>query len=173
MCYESQAAVQSPNALSKPANAMAIYIDADACPVKAETYRVTERYGIHVYVVSNSYIMVPREPFIERVLVSSGPDVADDWIADRVSLGSIVVTADIPLAHRCIKTGASVIAPNGRILEEDSIGMALATRNLMDELRSAGQITAGPKPFERRDRSNFLSNLDMIAVRLRREGFAG
>jgi uncharacterized protein len=159
--------------LSEPANAITIYIDADACPVKAETYRVAERHGIHVYVVSNSYIAVPREPFIERIVVASGQDIADDWIADRVSLGSIVVTADIPLAHRCIKTGASVITPNGRILEEDSIGMALATRNLMDGLRSAGQITAGLKPFDRRDRSNFLRNLDMIAVRLRREGVAG
>lgn len=113
-------------------------------PGESETYRVAERYGIHVYVVSNSHIMVPREPFIERVLLGGGPDVADDWIADRVPLGSIVVTADIPLAHRCIKTGASVFAPNGRILEEDSVGMALATRNLMNELRSAGQISGRP-----------------------------
>ena len=158
--------------MTESAKVITIYVDADACPVKAETCRVAERYGIKVYLVSNSPIMVPREPFIERVVVGSGPDVADDWIAERASLGSIVVTADIPLAHRCVKAGANVIAPNGRILEEASIGMALATRNLMDELRSAGQITAGPKPFERRDRSNFLSSLDLIVVRLKREGFA-
>ena len=158
--------------MNEPTKVISIYIDADACPVKDETYRVAERYGIKVYLVSNSYIMAPREPFIERIVVGSGPDVADDWIAERASPGSIVVTADIPLAHRCVKAGAGVIAPNGRILEEASIGMALATRNLMDELRSAGQTTGGPKPFERRDRSNFLSSLDLMIVRLKREGFA-
>jgi uncharacterized protein YaiI (UPF0178 family) len=158
--------------LNDPAKTITIYIDADACPVKAEIYRVAERYGIQVYLVSNSYIAAPREPIIERVVVSSGPDAADDWIAERAAPGSIVVTADIPLAHRSIKAGAGVIAPNGRILEEASIGMALATRNLMDELRSAGQMTGGPKPFDRRDRSNFLSNLDLMITRLKREGFA-
>ncbi len=158
--------------MNEPATPITIYIDADACPVKAETYRVAERYGVKVYLVSNSHIAAPREAFIERVIVSSGPDAADDWIAERASRGSIVVTADIPLAHRCVKAGAGVIAPNGRILEEASIGMALATRNLMDELRSAGQITGGPKPFDRRDRSNFLSSLDLMIVRLQREGFA-
>jgi uncharacterized protein len=157
--------------LSEPAKPITIHIDADACPVKAETYRVAERYGIKVYLVSNSYIAVPRETFIERVVVGSGPDAADDWIAERASRGSIVVTADIPLAHRCVKAGASVIAPNGRILEEASIGLALATRNLMDDLRSAGQTTAGPKPFQPRDRSNFLSSLDLAITRLKREGY--
>lgn len=175
--YSSQQALflinnHGPKPLSEPAKAITIYIDADACPVKAETYRVAERYGIKVCLVSNSHIAAPREPFIERVIVGSGPDAADDWIAERASRGSIVVTADIPLAHRCVKAGASVIAPNGRILEEASIGIALATRNLMDELRSAGQTTGGPKPFEPRDRSNFLSSLDLVIVRLKREGFA-
>lgn len=164
---------QGPNILSEPEKTITIYVDADACPVKAETFRVAERYSIRVYVVSNSYIMLPREPFIERVIVDSGPDVADDWIADRVSPGSIVVTADIPLADRCIKAGASVIAPNGRIMEEASIGMALATRNLMEDLRSSGQVTGGPKPFDKRDRSNFLSSLDQVIVQLQRKGFAG
>jgi uncharacterized protein YaiI (UPF0178 family) len=125
-----------------------IYIDADACPVKAETYRVAERYGLKVYLVSNSHIAAPREPFIEHVIVGSDPNAADDWIAERATLGSIVITADIPLADRCIKAGAQVIAPNGRIIEEASIGMALATRNLMEDLRSSGQITGGPRPFQ-------------------------
>jgi len=157
--------------MSKPANPIRIFIDADACPVKAETYRVAERYGIHVFLVSNSYIAAPRESFIERVIVGSEPDAADDWIAARSGPGCIVITADIPLADRCIKTGAKVIAPNGRVLDEASIGMALATRNLMDDLRSAGQITSGPKSFQPRDRSGFLSSLDLIVTQLKRSGF--
>lgn len=157
--------------MSEPAKPIAIYVDADACPVKAETYRVAERYGVKVFVVSNSFMAVPREPLIERVVVSSGPDAADDWIAERVSRGAIVITSDVPLAHRCIKAGAEVIAPAGRVLTEASIGMALATRNLLDDLRSAGQITGGPKPFSPRDRSNFLSTLDLAITRLKRDGF--
>ncbi len=157
--------------MSEPAKAITIYVDADACPVKAEIYRVAERYRIKVYIVSNSPIAVPKAPLIERVAVSGDPDAADDWIAERVSRGDIVVTADIPLAHRCIKSGAEVIAPAGRVLTETSIGMALATRNLMEDLRSAGQITGGPKPFQPRDRSKFLSTLDLAIVRLKRDGF--
>jgi uncharacterized protein YaiI (UPF0178 family) len=157
--------------LSEPAKAITIYVDADACPVKAEIYRVAERHAVKVCVVSNSPMAVPREPFIERVLVGSGPDVADDWIAERASRGAIVITADVPLAHRCVKAGADVIAPTGRVLTEASIGMALATRNLMEDLRSAGQVTGGPKPFQPRDRSNFLSALDLAIVRLKRDGF--
>jgi uncharacterized protein len=157
--------------LSEPAKPITIYVDADACPVKSEVYRVAERNAIKVYVVSNSPIAVPREPFIERVVVSDSPDAADDWIAERVGPGSIVVTIDVPLADRCIKAGAEVIAPSGRALTESSIGMALATRNLMTDLRSAGQITGGPRPFSPRDRSNFLSALDLVIVRLKRSGF--
>jgi uncharacterized protein len=157
--------------LSEPAKPITIYVDADACPVKPEIYRVAERNAIKVYVVSNSYMAVPRDPLIERVVVSGNPDAADDWIAERASRGSIAITTDIPLAHRCIKAGAEVIAPSGRPMTEESIGMALATRNLMDELRSAGQITGGPKPFQPRDRSNFLSALDQAIVRLKRGGF--
>lgn len=157
--------------MSEPAKAITIYVDADACPVKAEIYRVAERHAVKVCVVSNSPMAVPREPCIERVLVGSGPDVADDWIAERASRGGIVITADVPLAHRCVTAGADVIAPTGRALTEASIGMALATRNLMDDLRSAGQITSGPKPFQPRDRSNFLSALDLAIVRLKRDGF--
>jgi uncharacterized protein YaiI (UPF0178 family) len=157
--------------LSEPAKTITIHIDADACPVKAEIYRVAERHGVKVYVVSNSYMAVPREAFIERVVVSGAPDAADKWIAERASPGAIIVTADIPLAHRCVKAGADVIAPTGKIFTEDSIGMAMATRSLMEELRSSGQVTGGPKPFQPRDRSNFLTALDRVITRLKREGF--
>lgn len=132
-----------------------IYVDADACPVKAEVYRVAERHGVKVYVVANSFIAVPRDPLIERVIVPSGLDVADDWIAERARPGAIVITADIPLASRAVTAGAAAIAPNGRAFTEASIGNALATRNLMEGLRSAGQITGGPPPFAARDRSAF------------------
>jgi uncharacterized protein len=155
---------------------ISLYIDADACPVKNEVYRVAERHAlkgiaIKVFVVTNSPIAVPRDEMIERVVVGAGMDEADNWIAERAGQGSIVVTADVPLASRCVKTGAAVIAPNGRVFSEDSIGMTLATRNLMDSLRSSGEITSGPKPFAPRDRSSFLSALDQAIVRLTRAGF--
>ena len=155
-----------------------LLIDADACPVKQEIYRVAERHllkgvAVKVFVVSNAPIAVPRDEMIERVVVASGMDEADNWIAARAKRGDIVVTADVPLASRCVKAGASAIAPNGKPFREDSIGAALATRNLMDSLRSAGEITGGPKPFAPRDRSAFLSALDQAIVRLKREGFGG
>jgi uncharacterized protein len=155
---------------------ISLYIDADACPVKNEVYRVAERHAlkgiaIKVFVVTNSPIAVPRDEMIERAVVGAGMDEADNWIAERAGQGSIVVTADMPLASRCVKTGAAVIAPNGRVFSEDSIGMTLATRNLMDSLRSSGEITSGPKPFAPRDRSSFLSALDQAIVRLTRAGF--
>src|SRR4051794_2863221 len=146
-----------------------IYVDADACPVKNEIYRVAERHGLRVHVVSNSPIAVPREPWIERVVVGAAMDAADDWIAERAGAGDIVITADIPLASRGVKAGAAVIAPNGKTFDEDSIGMTLATRNLLHELRGAGEITGGPKPFAPRDRSEFLSALDRAIVRIKRE----
>jgi uncharacterized protein len=156
-------------------DSIAIYVDADACPVKDEVYRVAERHllkgtALRVYVVSNTPIAVPRHPDIERVVVAAGMDAADDWIAERANAASIVVTADIPLAARAVKTGAQVLAPTGRAFTQDSIGMSLATRNLMDSLRSAGAVTGGPKPFAPRDRSNFLSALDQAIVRLKRAG---
>ena len=172
-----------------PDKTIIIYVDADACPVKQEVYRVAERHGLKVYVVSNSPIAVPREyliggrpdaepgatsagrPFIERIVVAAGMDVADDWIAERAAKGAIVVTQDIPLAARAVKAGAVAIAPNGKPFSESSIGMTLATRNLMDSLRSAGEITGGPKPFSPKDRSAFLGSLDREIVRLKREGF--
>ena len=149
---------------------LSILVDADACPVKDEVYRVAERHGLRVVVVANAPIAVPRVDWIERVHVAQGPDVADDWIAERAQPGAIVVTADIPLASRCVKAGASVIAPNGKLFSEASVASALATRNLMDQLRSAGEITSGPRPFSPRDRSAFLSALDLAIQRLKRAG---
>jgi uncharacterized protein YaiI (UPF0178 family) len=157
--------------VTPPTNTIAIYVDADACPVKQEVYRVAERHGLKVYVVSNSPIAVPRDPLIERVVVAAGMDAADDWIAERATRGAIVVTQDIPLAARAVKTGAVAIAPNGKPFSESSIGMTLATRNLMDQLRSAGEITGGPKPFAPKDRSAFLQSLEREIVRLKRSGF--
>jgi uncharacterized protein len=154
-----------------------IFIDADACPVKQEVYRVAERHAgkgvtLKVLVVTNSPIAVPRDhALIERVVVGAGMDEADHWIAARAGRGDIVITADVPLASRCVKSGATVVAPNGKPFTEESIGMVLATRNLMDSLRSAGEITGGPKPFAPRDRSSFLSALDQAIVRLQRAGF--
>ncbi|GJE60189.1 YaiI/YqxD family protein [Methylobacterium trifolii] len=147
---------------------IAIYLDADACPVKDESYRVAARYGLHVYVVANSMLQVPREPWIERVLVGDGLDAADDWIAERAGPDAIVVTADVPLASRCVRAGATVITPAGKPFTDSSIGMALATRDLMQSLREAGTITGGPKPFSARDRSAFLGALDGAVNRMRR-----
>ncbi len=145
-----------------------IYIDADACPVKDEVYRVGIRHGIMIHVVSNSYMNVPRDPLIARVVVPSGMDAADDWIAERATPADVVITSDIPLASRCVKAGAKVLSPKGKPFTEDSIGMALATRNLMEDLRSTGQVTGGPKAFSARDRSAFLSALDTILVHMKR-----
>jgi uncharacterized protein YaiI (UPF0178 family) len=160
--------------LNPSPRAITIYVDADACPVKEEVYRVAERHALKgvalkVFVVSNSPIAVPRDSFVERVVVGAGMDEVDNWIAERAHRGDVVITADVPLASRCVKAGAAVIAPNGKAFTQDSIGMTLATRNLMDSLRSAGEITGGPKPFAVRDRSAFLSALDQAIVRLTRD----
>ena len=149
-----------------------IFIDADACPVKDETYKVAQRYGLKTWVVSNAFMQIPPSPMIARVIVDAGPDVADDWIAERVARGDIVVTADIPLADRCIKAGADVIGPTGKPFTAASIGMALATRDMMEDLRAMGAATGGPKPFSQRDRSAFLQALDLAIQRLKRAGFA-
>ena len=127
--------------------------------------------ALQVYVVSNSPIAVPRDGKVERIVVGAGMDEADNWIAERADRGDVVITADVPLASRCVRKGATVLAPNGKRFTEDSIGMTLATRNLMDSLRSAGAVTGAPKPFAPRDRSNFLSALDQALVRLTRDGF--
>ncbi len=147
-----------------------LFIDADACPVKAEIYKVAQRYGLKVWVVANAFIAVPPDPLIERVVVSDGFDAADNWIAEHVDADSIAITADIPLAARCIKAGALVLRSTGRPFTEASIGSALATRALMEDLRAMGNVTGGPAPFDKRDRSRFLSALDEMVVRLRRRG---
>jgi uncharacterized protein YaiI (UPF0178 family) len=139
---------------------MRIFIDADACPVKDETYKVAARYGLVTTVVSNSFIAIPPSKLIERMIVDAGPDVADDWIAERTEPGDIVVTNDIPLADRVLKAGGAAIAPNGRLFTPDSIGSALAQRSIMEHIRSTGEITGGPRPFAPADRSRFLQALD-------------
>lgn len=146
-----------------------IFVDADACPVKPEVYRVAERYALKVFVVANAFMQVPTSSLIERVIVPEGPDVADTWIADRAGATDIVITADIPLAARCVKKGATVIGPTGKPFDDNSIGMALATRDLLTDLRSAGASTRGPKPLSRQDLSRFLSALDLAVVRLKRK----
>jgi uncharacterized protein YaiI (UPF0178 family) len=146
-----------------------IFVDADACPVKDEAYRVAERHGLQVYVVANAPIRVPRHELIERVTVAGDPDAADHWIAERAGASDVVVTADIPLAAHCVKAGATVIAPNGKPFTEDAIGMALAMRNLMTDLRSAGDTTGGPRAFTPRDRSAFLAAIEQAVRRLQRK----
>ncbi len=146
-----------------------IFVDADACPVKEEVYRVARRYGLKVYVISNGGVRVPADPLIEMVVVEAGPDVADDWIVARAESGDIVITADIPLAHRCLQTGAEVIGPTGRAFTLNSIGAAMAQRGLMEHLRSTGEITGGPKPFAAGDRSRFLQALDEAVNRVKRK----
>ena len=142
------------------APAITIFIDADACPVKDETYKVAARYGLKTFVVSNSFMQIPASPLIERVIVDAGPDIADDWIAERAARGDIVITNDIPLADRVLKSGAAAIKPNGQPFTADSIGSALAQRSIMEHIRSTGEITGGPRPFDRADRSRFLQALD-------------
>jgi uncharacterized protein len=146
-----------------------VYLDADACPVKDEAYKVAARYGLKTYVVSNSFIQIPASPLIERVIVDAGPDIADDWIAERAKQGDVVVTNDIPLAERVLAASAAAIAPNGKVFTRDSIGSAIAHRAIMEQLRSTGEITGGPKPFDRAARSNFLQAMDLaIQKELRR-----
>ncbi len=146
-----------------------ILVDADACPVKDEIYKVAWRHEVPVSIVSNSPIRVPEHPLIERVVVSSGFDAADDWIAERANAKAVVVTADILLADRCIKAGATVISPSGKPFTTSSIGAAVATRAIMADLRAgAGDPRGGPPPFSKSDRSRFLSALDEALVRLKR-----
>ncbi|TCM43233.1 YaiI/YqxD family protein [Novosphingobium aerophilum] len=147
-----------------------ILIDADACPVKDETYRVAARYKVPVVVVSNSPIRVPQSPLISRKVVSDAFDAADDWIAENTGPGTVVITADILLADRCLKLGAQVVAPNGKPFTTSSIGSAIATRAIMADLRAGGDAIGGPPPFSKTDRSRYLSSLDQVVVRLLRRG---
>jgi uncharacterized protein YaiI (UPF0178 family) len=143
-----------------------IFVDADACPVKEEVYKVARRYGCPVRVVANTFIRTP--PDVQMIIVEAGPDLADDWIAERVQPGDIVVTNDVPLASRSLKAGGLALSPTGKPFTDDSIGSALAHRDLMEHLRSFGEITGGPKPFVPADRSRFLSALDAAVHRARR-----
>lgn len=145
-----------------------ILIDADACPVKDEVYKVAWRREVPVTLVANAHLRIPDHPLIDRVVVSDGFDAADDWIAERADGRAVVVTADILLADRCLKAGAVVIAPNGRPFTTASIGAAIATRAIMADLRAGGDQLGGPAPFRKEDRSRFLSALDEALVRMAR-----
>jgi len=145
-----------------------ILIDADACPVKDEIYRVAFRREVAVRVVSNARIRIPDHPLVERVVVSDGFDAADDWIADTASASDVVITADILLADRCLKAGATVLGPTGKPFTNASIGSAIATRSIMADLRVGGEVIGGPAPFSKADRSRFLQALDEALVRLSR-----
>ena len=149
-------------------HAPTIFIDADACPVKEEVYRVARRYGCPVFVVANTFIRTP--PDMKLVVVDAGPDIADDWIAARVQPGDIVVTNDIPLADRTLKAGGAALGATGKAFTVASIGSALAHQDLMEHLRSFGEMTGGPKPFSPADRSRFLSALDAAVQKAKRRG---
>jgi uncharacterized protein YaiI (UPF0178 family) len=146
-----------------------IFIDADACPVKDEIYRVAARYDLDVTLVSNSWMRTPDEKWIILEVVKDGFDAADDWIVEHVQPLDVVVTADIPLASRCIKEGARALGPTGKPFTEDNIGDAVATRDLMADLRVTGQVGGGPPPLQKRDRSRFLQKLDEVIQSIRRE----
>ena len=146
-----------------------IYIDADACPVKEEVYRVAERYDLDVTVVANSRMRIPGGGKVRLEVVGDGLDAADDWIAGIVEDGDIVISADIPLAARCLEKGAAVIGPAGRPFTEDNIGEVMATRGLLSELRETGEVTGGPPPFGKKDRSRFLQRLDEAVHAIRRK----
>jgi uncharacterized protein YaiI (UPF0178 family) len=148
---------------------MTLYVDADACPVKDEVYRVARRYELKVFVVANSSIRTPDEPLIEMVVVKGGFDMADDWIAVRAGRGDVVITSDVPLAGRCLEAGARVLGPKGGEFTEDAIGDALATRALHDMLRQGGTFGGGPAPFVKADRSRFLAKLDELVHAARRD----
>jgi len=144
-----------------------IIIDADGCPVKQEVYRVAERYGVNVVVVANSWMRTPQVDWLQLVVVEGRFDAADDWIAEQAGDRDVVVTADIPLAARCLKKGARVLGPRGHPFTEDSIGEALASRALLAHLRELGSITGGPASLDPRDRSRFLQKLDELVRELR------
>ncbi len=146
-----------------------IFVDADACPVKPEVYRVASRYRLDVTLVANSWMRVPNEQWIVLEVVEGGFDAADDWIVTHVQPHDIVVTADILLASRCLKEGARVIGTTGKPFTENNIGQVVATRDLLSELRGAGKITGGPPPLQKRDRSRFLQQFDEVIQAIRRK----
>ena len=146
-----------------------IYVDADACPVKQEVYRVADRYELSVTLVAGSWMRIPEGVNITLKVVEQGLDAADDWIVEHLEANDIVITADVPLASRCVGRGAYVLGPTGRPFTDDNIGHALATRDLLSELRELGEITGGPPPFDKRDRSRFLQGLDKAVNEIRRQ----
>lgn len=146
-----------------------IFIDADGCPVKEETYKVALRYQIPVIVVANKALNIPLHPLIRIEVVAQGPDEADNWIADTIEENHICITTDIPLADRCLKKNAKVLGARGDEFTEDMIGEAMATRELLKHLLELGAVKGGPAPFENRDRSNFLSALDRIIQGIKRK----
>ena len=148
---------------------IAIFIDGDACSVKDETYVVATRYGVPVALVANSHLYVPDGMGVEMIVVDRGPDAADDWIAERARAGDVVVTADLPLAARCLEAGARVLGTSGREFHDESIGGLLATRELKEHLRGAGMVTGGPAPLSGKDRSRFASKLDELVQKGLRE----
>ena len=148
---------------------VAILVDSDACPVREEIYKVAERHQVRVSIVANSYIRIPADPLVERIIVNDKFDAADDWIAERAGPLTVVVTADILLAERCVKAGATVLAPTGKPFTENSIGMSVATRAIMADLRAGIGVTGGPAPFSPADRSSFLAALHTALVRLKRQ----
>jgi uncharacterized protein YaiI (UPF0178 family) len=145
-----------------------ILVDADACPVKEEIYKVAFRHEVPVTIVSNSWLRVPQHPLIDRIVVSDSFDAADDWIAENAGPATVVITADILLADRCLKAGATVLGTTGKPFTTSSIGSAIATRAIMADLRAGGDIVGGPAPFAKTDRSRFLSALDQALVQLKR-----
>jgi uncharacterized protein len=145
-----------------------LYVDADACPVKHEIYRVAKRYQLNVCLVSNAPMRIPDQAGVKLMVVSGQFDAADDWIVEHVTQDDIVITADIPLASRCVKKKARVLTPAGREYSDDNVGSALATRDLLAELRGMGEIMGGPAPFAKQDRSRFLQSLDEIIQTIRR-----
>jgi hypothetical protein len=146
-----------------------IYVDGDACPVKQEVLKVAERHQLTVHMVGNSWLRIGDSPLINRVVVPEGPDAADDWIAEHIGDGDVAVTSDIPLADRCIKAGARVLGPTGRPFTEQSIGMALAMRDLKAHLRETGEISGAGPGFSKRDRSQFLSALEDLIQASKRQ----
>ena len=147
-----------------------IFVDADACPVKQEVYRVAKRYDLRVTLVAGSWMRVPEEETLSLKVVGEGMNAADDWIVEHVEADDIVITADVPLAARCLEKGASALGPMGKPFTKDNIGSALATRDLLSALRDLGEVTGGPPPFDKRDRSRFLHQLDEAISTIRRKG---
>ncbi|WP_455476172.1 YaiI/YqxD family protein [Bartonella sp. B17] len=152
-------------------SAITLFVDADACPVKPEIYRVMNRYQLKTFIVANRFLILPDEALLERVIVAREPDCVDDWIVEHLCEASIVITSDILLAARVVQVGGACLSPIGRIFDVNSIGQALAMRNLMEDLRGQGNVTGGSRPFSRKDRSAFLSALDLTIQRLKRRGY--